>query len=1046
MFLARSLAPRSRSVAGNNANTLLSRVRHVFIGLMALCFAGPVLASTPTTTTLVLSPTGTVVTRTAVTLTASVSNGAAVTSGTVNFCNSSMSVCLPEDGLYGTAQLTSAGTAIANVRLGVGTHNITAVFVGTTNNAASTSTPQALVVSASQIWASTTSLTSSGNAGNYTLSGVVSGFGNQPLSGTLEFLDTTNNNAEIGSATLGTPTYSLASWGTYPTGNGPTSLSVGDFNVDFNGDGIPDLVTVNANSNTLSLLFGNGDGTFQTPTTYPTGSMPASLSAGDFNGDGIPDLVVTNVSSNTVSVLLGNGDGTFQSQVTYTAGTDPVAIGVGDLNGDGILDLAVTNIVDNTVSILLGNGNGTFQAPVAYLTGSDPQAIRVRDFNGDGKLDLAVLNYLGETVSVLFGNGDGTFQAQVTYPTGNQPEGLSVGDFNGDGIPDLAIANSDTDSVSVLLGNGNGTFQAQVVYPTGNQPEGLSMGDFNGDGKLDLALDLVDSFQLSRVILMLGNGDGTFQTPVSYPTGTSGGRMTVRDLNGDGIPDMAMTDAVSASVSVMLGEQVANFSVSNISVDGTSGTQNVVAGYPGDTSRTASTSGSVPLNSPISAKASIPSIVLTESAAATPFVPVTGTGGTGTYTYTVSPALPTGLAMASINGTVSGTPTVTSTATTYTITTTDSNGATATAHFILTVNPAVTATTIVPATALTVNQLATAFTPVQGGGGTAPLSYTVSPALPAGIIFSSVGSISGTPTAAIGATTYTVTVTDANGASATATFALTVAKSNLQAKTVVPVIALTEGTSAQTVIPVTTTGGVAPIRYSISPSMPFELNLLVASGAITGTPLSVLSTTTYTITATDATGTTASGTFTITINPAVTASSNGTQTLTQNKSTTFTPVSGSGGTGALTYSVGPGLPTGLSIAPASGAVSGMPTATMSLSVFTVSVVDANGSKAEKTFFLSVATGVTATTVIPAETLTEDVAATPFQPVTGAGGVGTLTYSVRGGLPRGLSMSTAGVISGTIAEDLRTTTYQVAVSDSNGATAVADFTLEVLPPA
>src|SRR3989442_1196668 len=235
--------------------------------------------------------------------------------------------------------------------------------------------------------------------------------------------------------------------------NGPSGIVVSDFN----GDGKPDLAVVNFGDWTAWVLLGNGDGTFQPAKTIyfaSGGGFPWYIAEGDFNGDGKPDLVITNYGDNSVSVLLGNGDGTFQAARTFPVGIHPGLVAVGDFNGDRTPELGVANVDSNTFSVLLGNGDGTFQAAKTFSSvGSHPYFVAVGDFNRDGKPDLVITNHLDTTVSVLLGNGDGTFQPVQTFPVDSDPVYVTVGDLNGDGVQDLAVANLHTIAISVLPGN-----------------------------------------------------------------------------------------------------------------------------------------------------------------------------------------------------------------------------------------------------------------------------------------------------------------------------------------------------------------------------------------------------------------------------------------------------------------------------------------------------------------------------------------------------------------------------------------------------------------
>jgi uncharacterized protein (TIGR03437 family) len=338
----------------------------------------------------------------------------------------------------------------------------------------------------------------------------------------------------------------------FNAGTDPIFVATADFNLD----GHADLVVASAGSNSVQVLLGGGDGTFQSGFTYATGSAPVGIAIADFNGDGIPDLAVANSGSGNVSILLGGTGGTFSQAINYTLGGSPFAVVAGDFNGDGIADLVVAGF--GLLSVMIGNGDGTFQAPLNYSgSASHFRSIATADFNGDGIPDLVLTNLYGATtsvsgtsVSVLIGNGDGTFQASVNYATGTQPISVAVGDFNGDGIPDLAVANFSSNSVSVLLGKGNGTFQAAVNRAVGSVPYSVAVGDFNGDGKQDL---VIANNTGGVVSVLQGNGDGTFAAAINYTTGVPAlVAATVGDFNGDGVSDLAVASGSNGGF-VLLG-------------------------------------------------------------------------------------------------------------------------------------------------------------------------------------------------------------------------------------------------------------------------------------------------------------------------------------------------------------------------------------------------------------------------------------------------------------------------------------------------------------
>ena len=371
--------------------------------------------------------------------------------------------------------------------------------------------------------------------------------------------------------------------GAFPTSqvNSPTRSVGATVLADFNHDGRLDVASVYPGFNTkvVGVSLANADGTFQKVVYYPTGVVGGNdrtIAVGDFRGNGKLDLVVAN-ESGTVSLLLGNGDGTFAAALNTVVGIFPFNVGisaeaarVGDFNGDGKLDIVTAEETGEHFSaregvggltVLLGNGDGTFQAPVDYFAGVFPMAVTLGDFNHDGRLDIAAANFgsdaNGGNVSILIGNPDGTFQPAVNYNvTGAHPRGIVAGDLNGDGKLDVVTLNKDLvhggGAIAIWHNNGNGTFALPVVrhfsvpaYDFFGTGLDMAVGDLNGDGRADVVVsDSGDGdargTSSGGVSVLLGVGDGTLAPPVRYllPLRQSAYRVTLADLNRDGRPEI----------------------------------------------------------------------------------------------------------------------------------------------------------------------------------------------------------------------------------------------------------------------------------------------------------------------------------------------------------------------------------------------------------------------------------------------------------------------------------------------------------------------------
>ncbi len=353
---------------------------------------------------------------------------------------------------------------------------------------------------------------------------------------------------------VATPIFSL---GASSVGGNPAAIAVGDFN----SDGKMDVVTANQGSNDISLLLGNGNGTFQQPMNFVVGKSPEAILAVDLNGDGKLDLVTANKSDNTVSVLINMGFGFFRPARSFPAGTGPVALAYGDFNGDHHVDLAVADNGSSTVTLLMGDGTGNFTSGGTVGVGGNPTSVAVADFNDDGKPNIATVSGGFGHLDINLNNGDGTFASPVNYATGFCANTVVVGDFNNDGQPDLAVACTfpTATGVSILLGNPDGTFRPFVQYDAGHQSTAtLVVADLNGDGNQDL-VTANGQFANNSVSVLLGNGDGTFGTARVYTAGQSPDAVAVGDFNGDDVPDVVTANqgafgiAPAGSVGLLLG-------------------------------------------------------------------------------------------------------------------------------------------------------------------------------------------------------------------------------------------------------------------------------------------------------------------------------------------------------------------------------------------------------------------------------------------------------------------------------------------------------------
>jgi len=337
----------------------------------------------------------------------------------------------------------------------------------------------------------------------------------------------------------------------------PSSLAAGDLN----HSGIPGLAVVSVN-NSVPLVYalGKGDGRFGAwRQDRNVGYAPGFVLLADVDGDGNLDAITTDILAGDLNVTFGDGEGHLYGGKRLLVGgvQSTYIVAVADVNGDGVSDIVGTT--NSGIFVILGKGSRRFAKAVTFGSGGQsPYGIAVGDLNHDGIPDLIVANYGTEqngdygNVAVLLGKGNGSFDPPVRYPIGKyeDPFWLALGDFNGN--LGVAVTTQNSNAVHVLLGRGDGTLSPPRSFPAGLDPFDVVSADFNGDGIPDLAVTNYSNPKPCHVSVMLGNGDGTFQPPVQFRVGVSPAQLVVADFNHDGKPDIATINGGDSTISILL--------------------------------------------------------------------------------------------------------------------------------------------------------------------------------------------------------------------------------------------------------------------------------------------------------------------------------------------------------------------------------------------------------------------------------------------------------------------------------------------------------------
>ena len=337
-----------------------------------------------------------------------------------------------------------------------------------------------------------------------------------------------------------------------PVGKGPAHLLTTDMDLD----GELDLISTNAKDNTLTLLYGKGNGSFNSGLTINVALEPTMTAVGDFNRDGVPDIAVNARGEEMFLVFLGKGNRKFRKPLRTRTGKVPLSIVLGDYNEDGNLDIAVT-LTFSKMELYLGTGSGRFNKGETYLTGSRSFSGTTEDFNSDGHLDIALAasSSGASSIRLFIGNGDGTFQKPKRLAEQLVPLALVASDMNNDGKVDLVFAAGQGDNMYILNSNADGSFKKPITFSAGGGPFALTTGHFNPDNLKDVA---VANSRSSNFSLVIRNPNGTFKFPTRNYVVEGGTPLAITsgDYNHSNMKDIAVASNAKNTVEIHLQRRI----------------------------------------------------------------------------------------------------------------------------------------------------------------------------------------------------------------------------------------------------------------------------------------------------------------------------------------------------------------------------------------------------------------------------------------------------------------------------------------------------------